>query len=49
MAVVVGTGAVLAPAIEPLSAPSSVTLKPNTHLKTADVLAVACFLQFRIS
>ena len=40
---------VLAPVIEPLAAPSSVTVKPNTPLKTADVPAVACVLQFRIS
>lgn len=40
---------VLALAVEPLAAPSSVTLKPNTPLKTADVPAVACVLQVRNS
>lgn len=50
MTVVIGTVLkVLAPAIEPLAAPSSVTLKPNTALKTPDVPAVACVLQLRIS
>lgn len=39
----------LALAIEPLSVSSSVTLKPNTPLKTADLPTVACVLQFRIS
>lgn len=36
-------------AIESLSVPSSVTLKPNTPLKTAGLPAVARVLQFRIS
>jgi len=39
----------LALAAEPLAAPSSVTLKPNAPLETADVPAVTCVLRFRTS